>query len=58
MEICFWASSALDRGGRMKKPEGIEMKNLLRPIFEKYHVDAYVCGHEHSFAIYQATWIH
>ena len=42
----------------MKKPEGIEMKNLLRPIFEKYHVDAYVCGHEHSFAIYQATWIH
>lgn len=24
------------------------MKKLLRPIFEKYHVNAYICGHEHS----------
>jgi tartrate-resistant acid phosphatase type 5 len=35
-------------GGRMKAPEGVEMKALFRPIFEKYHVDAYFCGHEHN----------
>jgi tartrate-resistant acid phosphatase type 5 len=35
-------------GGRMKAPEGVELRNLLRPIFEKNHVDAYFCGHEHS----------
>jgi tartrate-resistant acid phosphatase type 5 len=35
-------------GGRMKAPETMEMKNLFRPIFEKYHVNVYFCGHEHS----------
>ena len=35
-------------GGRMKAPEVAELKSLLRPIFEKYHVNAYICGHEHS----------
>jgi len=35
-------------GGRMKAPETIEMKNLFRPIFEKYHVNAYICGHDHN----------
>jgi tartrate-resistant acid phosphatase type 5 len=35
-------------GGRMKAPEAVEMKKLFRPIFEKYHVDAYFCGHEHN----------
>jgi tartrate-resistant acid phosphatase type 5 len=35
-------------GGRMKAPETAEIKKLLRPIFEKYHVNAYICGHEHS----------
>jgi tartrate-resistant acid phosphatase type 5 len=35
-------------GGRMKAPESVEMKKLLRPIFEKYHVNAYICGHDHN----------
>jgi 3',5'-cyclic AMP phosphodiesterase CpdA len=35
-------------GGRMKAPEGVEMRRLLRPIFEKYHVNAYFSGHEHN----------
>jgi tartrate-resistant acid phosphatase type 5 len=35
-------------GGRMKAPETAELKQLLRPIFEKYKVNAYICGHEHS----------
>jgi len=35
-------------GGRMKAAETVEMKNIFRPIFEKYHVNAYFCGHEHS----------
>lgn len=35
-------------GGRMKAPEGVEMKRLFRPIFEKYRVDAYFSGHEHN----------
>jgi tartrate-resistant acid phosphatase type 5 len=35
-------------GGRMKAPEGVEMRKLFRPIFEKYRVDAYFCGHEHN----------
>ncbi len=35
-------------GGRMKAPETIEMKNLFKPIFEKYHVNAYICGHDHN----------
>ena len=35
-------------GGRMKAPEGVEMRKLLRPIFEKYQVDAYFSGHEHN----------
>jgi tartrate-resistant acid phosphatase type 5 len=35
-------------GNRMKSRESIELKKLLRPIFEKYHVDAYFAGHEHN----------
>ncbi len=35
-------------GGRMNAPESAEMKKLLRPVFEKYHVNAYICGHEHN----------
>jgi tartrate-resistant acid phosphatase type 5 len=35
-------------GGRMKAPETVEMKNLFKPIFEKYHVNAYICGHDHN----------
>ena len=35
-------------GGRMKALETVEMKNLFKPIFEKYHVNAYICGHDHN----------
>lgn len=35
-------------GGRMKAPETVEMKNLFKPIFEKYRVNAYICGHDHN----------
>ena len=32
----------------MDGPETKELHDLLKPIFDKYHVDAYICGHEHS----------
>ena len=35
-------------GGRMKAKETVEMKKLFKPIFEKYHVNAYICGHDHN----------
>jgi tartrate-resistant acid phosphatase type 5 len=35
-------------GGRMKAKETIEMKELFKPIFDKYHVNAYICGHDHN----------
>jgi len=35
-------------GGRMKAVETTEMKRLFEPIFQKYHVDAYICGHDHN----------
>jgi hypothetical protein len=25
-----------------------ELHDRLRPLFEKYHVNAYICGHDHS----------
>ena len=24
------------------------MRSLFKPIFDRYHVNAYICGHEHS----------
>jgi hypothetical protein len=35
-------------GGRMNAVETGEMKKLFKPIFEKYHVNAYICGHDHN----------
>jgi tartrate-resistant acid phosphatase type 5 len=35
-------------GGRMRAPETAEMKKLFKPIFEKYRVNAYICGHDHN----------
>lgn len=35
-------------GKRMNANETKELRDLLKPIFEKYKVDAYICGHEHS----------
>jgi len=32
-----------------KKENGMkEVRNVLNPIFEKYHVNAYICGHDHN----------
>ena len=35
-------------GKRITAPETKEMKDRFQPIFEKYGVDAYICGHEHN----------
>jgi tartrate-resistant acid phosphatase type 5 len=35
-------------GGRMNAVETGEMKKLFKPIFEKYKVNAYICGHDHN----------
>ena len=35
-------------GGRMVAPETMEMKRIFKPIFEKYHLNAYICGHDHN----------
>lgn len=35
-------------GKRIDAEETREIKRLLKPIFDKYKVDAYICGHEHS----------
>ena len=35
-------------GKRMDADETKELKNLLKPIFDKCKVDLYICGHEHS----------
>jgi len=35
-------------GGRMKAKETVEMKNLFKPIFDRYRVNAYICGHDHN----------
>jgi hypothetical protein len=32
----------------MKAKETVEMKTLFKPIFDKYHVNAYICGHDHN----------
>ncbi len=35
-------------GGRMNAVETGEMKRIFKPIFEKYRVNAYICGHDHN----------
>ena len=35
-------------GKRITSIDTKEMKDLFRDIFEKYKVDAYICGHEHN----------
>lgn len=35
-------------GKRINAADTKEMNKLLKPIFDKYKVDAYICGHEHS----------
>ncbi|HEV3224899.1 MAG TPA: tartrate-resistant acid phosphatase type 5 family protein [Puia sp.] len=47
-KIVFGHHPVYTGGGRMKAPETVEMKNLFKPIFEKYHVNAYICGHDHN----------
>jgi tartrate-resistant acid phosphatase type 5 len=47
-KIVFGHHPVYTGGGRMKAKETVEMKNLFKPIFEKYHVNAYICGHDHN----------
>jgi 3',5'-cyclic AMP phosphodiesterase CpdA len=35
-------------GKRMESPDADELNKTLKPIFDKYKVDAYICGHEHN----------
>jgi tartrate-resistant acid phosphatase type 5 len=35
-------------GNRMESPDADELNKTLKPIFDKYKVDAYICGHEHN----------
>lgn len=34
-------------GKRIKSSETFQLRKTLEPIFKKYQVDAYLCGHEH-----------
>ena len=47
-KIVFGHHPVYTGGGRMKAKETVEMKTLFKPIFEKYHVNAYICGHDHN----------
>ena len=41
-----------------KRMESIDTKNMndaFKPIFEKYNVDAYICGHEHNLQYIKPT---
>jgi tartrate-resistant acid phosphatase type 5 len=42
-------------GKRIAAPETKELNQLLKPIFDKYKVDAYICGHEHSLQYMQPS---
>jgi tartrate-resistant acid phosphatase type 5 len=42
-------------GGRMNAVETQEMKKLFKPIFEKFHVNAYICGHDHNLQYIKPT---
>jgi len=35
-------------GKRIKSKDTYELNAQLKPIFDKYNVDAYICGHEHN----------
>jgi 3',5'-cyclic AMP phosphodiesterase CpdA len=35
-------------GKRIKSSETLQFRKLMKPVFDKYKVDAYICGHEHQ----------
>ena len=35
-------------GKRIKSADTYQMNNSFKPVFDKYKVDAYICGHEHN----------
>jgi len=35
-------------GKRIKSPETTQFRKIMKPVFDKYKVDAYICGHEHQ----------
>lgn len=47
-KIVFGHHPAYSGGNRMKSKETNELNTLLKPLFDKYKVDAYICGHEHN----------
>lgn len=40
-------------GKRMYEDDTRDMYNSFKPVFDKYKVDAYICGHEHSLQYIQ-----
>jgi tartrate-resistant acid phosphatase type 5 len=42
-------------GKRKSSPETTDIRDAFQPIFDKYHVNAYICGHEHDLQIIQPT---
>jgi tartrate-resistant acid phosphatase type 5 len=47
-KLAFGHHPVYTGGGRMVAPETAEMKRIFKPIFEKYHLNAYICGHDHN----------
>lgn len=40
-------------GWRYNSPDTKNMHDLLEPLFKKYNVDVYICGHEHQLEYYK-----
>ncbi|MDO5608061.1 MAG: tartrate-resistant acid phosphatase type 5 family protein [Capnocytophaga sp.] len=44
-------------GKRIAEPETEDIRKVFEPIFQKYSVDAYFCGHEHDLQVIQPKGI-
>ena len=42
-------------GKRMNRDATLQLNHLLKPIFDQYKVDAYICGHEHNLQYIKPT---
>jgi tartrate-resistant acid phosphatase type 5 len=42
-------------GKRKSNPETTDIRDAFQPVFDKYHVNAFICGHEHDLQIIQPT---
>jgi tartrate-resistant acid phosphatase type 5 len=46
-------------GNRIKAESTLELNRLLKPIFDQYQVDLYICGHDHNLQyIKPQGWTH